>query len=93
MKHILLTLFLASAACGAETLDITKDWQAMPVRAAANADVAKALPENGAWKDGAEDWVTLSGDFGGDAWKLVGCGDFNGDEPLVLAHVKDVIFL
>ena len=53
MKHILLTLFLASAACGAETLDITKDWRAMPVKVAAGADVAKVLPESGTWTDGA----------------------------------------
>ena len=53
MKRILLSLLLASAACGAETLDITKDWRAMPVKAAANADVAKVLPEKGAWTDGA----------------------------------------
>ena len=33
----------------------------------------------GVWKDGKEDWATLSGDFGGDAWTLVGCGDFDGD--------------
>ncbi len=33
----------------------------------------------GVWKDGKEDWATLSGNFGGDAWKLVGCGDFDGD--------------
>ena len=53
MKRILLSLFLASAACAAETLDITKDWRAMPVKAAANADVAKVLPEQGSWTDGA----------------------------------------
>ena len=53
MKRILLSLFLASAACAAETLHITKDWRAMPVKAAANADVAKVLPEKGAWTDGA----------------------------------------
>ena len=40
---------------------------------------APELSALGAWKDGAEDWVTLSGDFGGYAWKLVGCGDFDGD--------------
>ena len=40
---------------------------------------APELSALGAWKDGAEDWVTLSSDFGGDAWTLVGCGDFNGD--------------
>jgi hypothetical protein len=33
----------------------------------------------GVWKDGKEDWATLSGSFGGDAWTLVGCGDFDGD--------------
>jgi len=33
----------------------------------------------GAWKDGKEDWVTLSSNFGGDAWTLAGCGDFDGD--------------
>ena len=53
MKRILLSLFLSSAACAAETLDVTKDWQAMPVRAGEGADVAKVLPEKGAWTDGA----------------------------------------
>jgi hypothetical protein len=53
MKRILLSVLLASAACGAETLDVTKDWQAMPVRAAEGADVAKVLPEKGDWTDGA----------------------------------------
>ena len=33
----------------------------------------------GIWKDGQEDWVSLSSSFGGDAWTLAGCGDFNGD--------------
>ena len=33
----------------------------------------------GVWTDGTENWVQLSGDFGGDAWTLVGCGDFTGD--------------
>ncbi len=33
----------------------------------------------GVWKNGKEDWATLSGSFGGDAWTLVGCSDFNGD--------------
>ena len=33
----------------------------------------------GAWTDGTDSWVTLSSSFGGDAWTLVGCGDFNGD--------------
>ncbi|MDD6338527.1 MAG: hypothetical protein PUC15_09140 [Lentisphaeria bacterium] len=33
----------------------------------------------GAWTDGTDSWVTLSNNFGGDAWTLVGCGDFDGD--------------
>ncbi|MBR6239840.1 MAG: AIDA repeat-containing protein, partial [Lentisphaeria bacterium] len=33
----------------------------------------------GVWTDGTENWITLSNDFGGDAWTLIGCGDFNGD--------------
>ena len=33
----------------------------------------------GVWKDGKEDWATLSSSFGGDDWTLVGCGDFDGD--------------
>ena len=32
----------------------------------------------GAWKDGQEDWENISNTFGGD-WKMLGCGDFNGD--------------
>ena len=32
----------------------------------------------GAWTDGTETWVSLSSTFGGDAWTLVGCGDFSG---------------
>ena len=31
------------------------------------------------WKDGREDWQTVSSEFGGDDWALVGCGDFDGD--------------
>ena len=33
----------------------------------------------GVWKDGKEDWAMISGDFRGYSWKLVGCGDFDGD--------------
>ena len=33
----------------------------------------------GVWTDGTTDWVTLSNNFGGDDWTLVGCGDFDGD--------------
>ena len=33
----------------------------------------------GAWTDGTDAWTTLSNNFGGDAWSLVGCGDFTGD--------------
>ena len=32
----------------------------------------------GAWTVGTDSWTTLSGSFGGDAWTLVGCGDFSG---------------
>ena len=33
----------------------------------------------GVWTDGTENWATLSNQFGGDAWTLIGCGDFTGD--------------
>ena len=33
----------------------------------------------GAWTDGTETWVGISEDFGGEAWNLAGCGDFDGD--------------
>ena len=33
----------------------------------------------GVWTDGTTDWIKLSNNFGGDAWTLVGCGDFDGD--------------
>ena len=33
----------------------------------------------GVWTDGTSEWTSLSGDFGGDAWTLVGCGDFIGE--------------
>ena len=32
----------------------------------------------GVWTDGTDNWVSLSGFFGGDQWTLVGCGDFSG---------------
>ncbi len=32
----------------------------------------------GVWTDGTENWITLSNDFGGADWTLVGCGDFAG---------------
>jgi hypothetical protein len=42
----------------------------------------------GVWKDGKEDWATLSGSFGGDAWTLVGCGDFigNGKDSVLMMY-------
>ncbi|MBR6240904.1 MAG: hypothetical protein IKQ82_05555, partial [Lentisphaeria bacterium] len=42
----------------------------------------------GAWTDGTDRWVTLSNDFGGDAWTLIGCGDFsgNGADSVVMAY-------
>ena len=33
----------------------------------------------GVWTDGTKTWVGISNSFGGDAWNLVGCGDFDGD--------------
>ena len=33
----------------------------------------------GIWKDGEEEWVALSDKFGGEAWTIGGCGDFDGD--------------
>ena len=33
----------------------------------------------GAWTDGTDTWVGISEDFGGPAWNLAGCGDFDGD--------------
>ena len=32
----------------------------------------------GVWLDGTDSWVTLSANFGGNEWTLVGCGDFAG---------------
>ena len=40
---------------------------------------APELYSLGIWKDGKEDWVSLSESFGGSDWTLVGCGDFDGD--------------
>ena len=42
----------------------------------------------GAWTDGTSNWVTMTGSFGGDDWKLVGCGDFDGDgkDSVVMAY-------
>ena len=33
----------------------------------------------GTWTDGTDSWVSITNDFGGDDWTLVGCGDFDGD--------------
>jgi len=52
-RILFVALLVPAVALAAEPLDITKDWQAMPVRAAENADVSKVLPEKGDWKDGA----------------------------------------
>ena len=55
---------------------------------------APELHALGAWKDGKEDWVSLSGNFGGDAWTLVGCGDFDGDgkDSVVMTLNKGQLF-
>ena len=49
---------------------------------------APELYSLGAWTDGTETWVTLSNDFGGNDWSLVGCGDFSGDgkDQVVMAY-------
>ena len=48
----------------------------------------------GAWTDGTESWVTLSNNFGGDAWTLVGCGDFDGDgkDSVVMSYNGGQLF-
>ena len=33
----------------------------------------------GIWKDGEEEWVALSNEFGGEDWTIAGIGDFTGD--------------
>ena len=33
----------------------------------------------GVWTEGTENWVGIEAGFGGDAWNLAGCGDFDGD--------------
>ena len=55
---------------------------------------APELHALGTWKDGKEDWVSLSGNFGGDAWTLVGCGDFDGDgkDSVVMTLNKGQLF-
>ncbi len=40
---------------------------------------APGLYALGAWTDGTDSWVSISNNFGGDDWTLVGCGDFDGD--------------
>ena len=48
----------------------------------------------GAWKDGTTEWVDISHDFGGDAWTLVGCGDFDGDgkDSVVMSYNGGQLF-
>ncbi len=48
----------------------------------------------GVWTDGTENWITLSNDFGGDAWTLVGCGDFNGDgkDSVLMSYMNGQMF-
>ena len=48
----------------------------------------------GAWTDGTTHWVSLSESFGGGAWKLVGCGDFNGDgkDSVVMSYSNGQMF-
>ncbi len=48
----------------------------------------------GVWKDGKEDWSTLSNSFGGSEWTLVGCGDFDGDgkDSVVMSYAGQVYY-
>ena len=48
----------------------------------------------GAWTDGTERWITISNNFGGDAWTLVGCGDFDGDgkDSVVMSYNGGQLF-
>ncbi|MBR6241053.1 MAG: hypothetical protein IKQ82_06310, partial [Lentisphaeria bacterium] len=62
------------------------DWKNKVGNLTGNASGANSIvwyaPELyalGVWTDGTENWATLSNDFGGTAWTLVGCGDFDGD--------------
>ncbi len=48
----------------------------------------------GAWTDGTDHWVSITGNFGGDDWTLVGCGDFDGDgkDSVVMTFNKGQLF-
>ena len=48
----------------------------------------------GVWKEGREDWQTVSSGFGGEEWTLIGCGDFDGDgkESIVMSYCDGVGF-
>ena len=48
----------------------------------------------GAWTDGTTHWVSISEFFGGGAWKLVGCGDFDGDgkDSVVMSYGNGQLF-
>ncbi|MBO7088943.1 MAG: hypothetical protein J6W70_03480, partial [Lentisphaeria bacterium] len=48
----------------------------------------------GIWTDGTDNWKSLSYDFGGDAWTLVGCGDFDGDgkDSVVMSYNGGQLF-
>jgi autotransporter passenger strand-loop-strand repeat protein len=48
----------------------------------------------GVWLDGTDSWLTLSGDFGGNEWKLAGCGDFSGSgkDSVLMAYNGGQLF-
>ena len=48
----------------------------------------------GVWTDGTSEWTSLSGSFGGDAWTLVGCGDFTGEgkDSVIMSYNGGQIF-
>ena len=61
-------------------------WQNKVGNLTGNASGANSIvwyaPERyalGAWIEGTDTWVGISEDFGGEAWNLAGCGDFDGD--------------
>ena len=76
------------------------DWKNKVGNLTGNADANSILwyaPELyalGVWKDGKEDWQSISSSFGGDDWTLAGCGDFDGDgrDSVVMSYANGLGF-
>ena len=76
------------------------DWKNKVGNLTGNADANSILwyaPELyalGVWKDGREDWQTISNSFGGADWTLAGCGDFDGDgrDSVVMSYNNGQMF-